>query len=125
MTPLWKRLIEEMEIRNYAARRSACTSTTWRAWPAITTPARIASSGNRSDATWCTWLRSEDWRSAVTDAAPTRSLSAAKRLLEVSGVPRQDVALQGELDALSHCFAASEAKDTVAAFQARRRSRTE
>ncbi len=36
---------------------------------------------------------------AITDAAPPHSLSAAKRLLEVSGVPRQDVALQGELDA--------------------------
>lgn len=62
---------------------------------------------------------------AITDAAPPHSLSAAKRLLEVSEVPRQDVALQGELDALSRCFAASEAKDTVAAFQARRWSRTE
>lgn len=65
--------------------------------------------------------RAREIARAITAAAPPRSLTAAKRLVEVSGVPRQDVALQGELDTLSHCFRGPEAESRRLAFQSRPR----
>jgi enoyl-CoA hydratase/carnithine racemase len=49
---------------------------------------------------------------------PGRSLGATKRGLELAALPNQTAVLAAEIDAALHCFAATEAAESIGAFQA-------
>jgi enoyl-CoA hydratase/carnithine racemase len=48
---------------------------------------------------------------------PTRSVSAAKRAVEVSVFPNQESVLRLEVEAATHCFSAAEASETFDTFR--------